>query len=380
MLVISLIYALCFVAIKAGLQFAPPLLFAALRTFLGGLFLLAIIRVQGIPLAPPRSLWPWIGAIGLVATTFTYGAMFLSPGRTDAGIASILGNLQPLMVIVLATIFLSERLTRYSTTALILGVGGATLTAAPALVGPDGYGLPGAVLALAASAGAAAGSVIIKRMGRAEGRGRRGTVVTVSAWQLIVGSVPLFLLSALLERHAHLAWNGELVSLILLMALLGTSLPTAVWYSLIQHNDVGRLSIFLFLVPVFGTAIAFLAFGDVVSVPTVVGMVLTASAVIAIASERQGPETKPTLPHSPRQISEVPRARKARRSPAAPPEQSRRLPHADGLCVCLGTLSSVAGGADRSSRDGAPVPAPKVGAAPGPAAQMGSASSWVLRT
>jgi len=293
MLTISLIYALCFVAIKSGLQFAPPLLFAALRTSLGGLFLLVILRAQGISVRPSRSLWPWIGALALVATTFTYGAMFLSPGRTGAGIASILGNLQPLMVIVLATVFLSERLTRYTTAALILGMGGATLSAAPALVGPDGYGLPGAVLALAASAGAAAGSVMIKRMGRPKSMGRRGAVVTVSAWQLIVGSLPLFVLSALVERHTQVVWNGELVGLILLLAVLGTSLPTAIWYSLIQHHDVGRLSIFLFLVPVFGTAIAFLAFAEPLSLPAISGMILTISAVIAIAIERPRAMTKP---------------------------------------------------------------------------------------
>lgn len=105
-----------------------------------------------------------------MATTFIYGAMFLSPGLTGAGI--ILGNLQPLLVIVLATVFLSERLTRYTTAARALGVAGASLSAPPALFGPDGYGLPGAVLALAASAGAAVGSVIIKRMGRPRGVGR----------------------------------------------------------------------------------------------------------------------------------------------------------------------------------------------------------------
>jgi probable blue pigment (indigoidine) exporter len=216
--------------------------------------------------------------------------MFLSPGRTGAGIASILGNLQPLMVIILATVSLSERLTRYTRAALILGLGGATLSAAPALFGPDAYGLPGAVLALAASGGAAAGSIIIKRMGRP------ASVLTVSAWQLIVGSAPLLILSAVLERSASVVWNGELISLILVLALLGTSLPTAIWYSLIQHHDVGRLSIFLFLVPVFGTAIAFLAFGEQLSVPAVAGILLTVSGVVAIAAERPRPGALPAAP------------------------------------------------------------------------------------
>lgn len=78
------------------------------------------------------------------------------------------------------------------------------------------------MLALAASGGAAAGSIIIKRMGRP------ASVLTVSAWQLIVGSAPLLILSAVLERSASVVWNGELISLILVLALLGTgTLPAA---------------------------------------------------------------------------------------------------------------------------------------------------------
>lgn len=273
-------YALCFVAIKAGLSFAPALLFAGLRALLGGIALLILLPVLHIPILPNRSLWLWIVAVGLASTTFTYGAMFLSPGRTGAGIASVLGNLQPLIVIVMATVFLGERMTRRTGAALVLGLLGVILIASPALVGPGAYGLLGAVLALAASGGAAAGSVIVKRMGHPS------AILIVSGWQLVLGSLPLLALSPFLEPGRMVVWTGEFVGLLLFLGLIGTAFPTAAWFRLVQHGDVGRLSLFLFLVPVFGLLIAAAVFRERVQLVSVAGIVVTVTSIIPLLSGR----------------------------------------------------------------------------------------------
>jgi drug/metabolite transporter (DMT)-like permease len=219
-LAFSAIYALCFTLIKASLRFAPPLLFAGLRILIGGVVLLALLAILRRPLLPGRGAWPWIAALA-ATTTLTFAAMFLSPGRTSAGIASVLGNLQPLLVIVLAAAFLGEPLSRRMVCALALGLGGVTLIAAPALVGPAGYGVPGAALALMASAGAAGGSVIMKRMAQP------GTVLLVTAWQLVLGSLPLLLGAGLIERSYTLIWDPTFVAILLFLGVLGTALPTA---------------------------------------------------------------------------------------------------------------------------------------------------------
>ncbi len=43
---LTLVYAVCFVAIKEGLAFAPPLLFAGLRAIIAGAALLALAAAQ----------------------------------------------------------------------------------------------------------------------------------------------------------------------------------------------------------------------------------------------------------------------------------------------------------------------------------------------
>jgi len=279
-LAFSAIYALCFTAIKAGLRFAPPLLFAGLRILIGGAAILAILAVSRRPLLPDRAIWPWIAALA-ATTAVTYAAMFLSPGRTSAGIASVLGNLQPLLVIVLAAAFLGEQVSRREIYALALALGGVTLIAAPALVGPAGYGVPGAALALMASAGAAGGSLIMKRMAQP------GIVLLVTAWQLLLGSLPLLLAAALVERGHAVNWDPAFVALLVFLGVGGTALPTAGWFWLLQGHDVGRLSLFLFLVPLFGLAIATVAFAEPVRASEGAGTLLTLAGIVLMAGDRQ---------------------------------------------------------------------------------------------
>lgn len=288
-LAFTVIFAVCFTAIKTGLAFAPPLLFGGLRALIGGATLLLVLVALRAPLLPARRYWPLVLAVAATSTTIGFGAMFLSPGRTGAGIASVLGNTQPLFALVLAAFFLGERVTRGRLVALLLGLGGVTLIAYPALAGADAYGISGAVLALAASAGASTGSVLVKRAGLEPGAHGREAVplLAMAAWQLIIGSLPLLGASAIFEPNAGVTWNIEFIGLLLFLALLGTSFTTALWYWLLQRMDVGRLTMFLFLVPVVGLGISALVLGERVGPFEIVGAALIVAGIAAVVREGQ---------------------------------------------------------------------------------------------
>jgi len=166
MLVVIAPMAACYPAIKAGLEFAPPLRFAGMRTLLGGLVLPLVLLILRKPLWPQPRLARWILPLGVLATTLTFGAMFASPAYTGAGIGSVLGNTQ------------------------LLG------------------------------------------------------------------------LSAVFEPRGTIAWTGGFVGLLLFLALAGTALSTWLWFWLLQRTEAGRLSLYLFLVPVVGLLIAMGGFGE----------------------------------------------------------------------------------------------------------------------
>lgn len=256
MLVVIAPMAACYPAIKLGLDSSPPLRFGALRTLVGGLALLIVLVIRQKPLWPEARLSRWILPLGLLATTLTFGAMFASPAYTGAGIASVLGNTQPLIIIVLAALLLSEKIDLSKALALLMGLAGVILLALPAWRGQSGHSFLGAMLALGSSASAAVASVTVKRL-------RPGKdLMALTGWQLVVGSVVLLALSAVFEPQGTIAWTGDFVGLLLFLALAGTALSTWLWFWLLQRTEAGRLSLYLFLVPVFGLLIAMGGFGE----------------------------------------------------------------------------------------------------------------------
>ncbi len=273
MLLVIAPIAACYPAIKTGLEFAPPLQFAGVRTLLGGLVLLLVLVIRRKPLWPEARVARWILPLGVLATTLTFGAMFASPAYTGVGIASVLGNTQPLIIMVLAALLLGERLRPFKILALGLGLAGVTLLALPALSEQTGHPLLGAMLALGSSASAAVASVTVKKL-------RPGNdLMSLTAWQLIAGSLVLLGLSVVYEPHGTIMWTGGFVGLLLFLALAGTALSTWLWFWLLQRAEAGRLSLFLFLIPVSGLLIAISGFGERLNLLQAGGVTLILTAV-----------------------------------------------------------------------------------------------------
>ncbi len=274
MLLLIPLYAICFVAIRIGLQDAPPLRFAALRLLVAGLSLLFVAGISHQPLCIGRRFWPGLLALALTAGAFGYGAMFLSPGQTGAGIASVLGNTQPLILVALGAWLLGERVTRQKLLTLVLGLAGVSVLSLAALSALRLAGLVGALFAFASAVSFAVATVLMKRLGTA------APLLAITAWQFILGAAPLFALSSLLEGATPIRWTSAFVGIVLLLGVGGTAITTTSWYWLAQRDDVGRLSLYLFLVPVVGVILSMAMLGERVSLFTGFGVLLTLCAVV----------------------------------------------------------------------------------------------------
>jgi len=93
-ILLTLVFSVCYVMIKASLVYAPPLRFGGLRTLIAGIALLGLAFIRHEPLLPSIARWKGSLVLSFVGTTLVFGAMFLSPGLAGAGIASVLGNSQ----------------------------------------------------------------------------------------------------------------------------------------------------------------------------------------------------------------------------------------------------------------------------------------------
>lgn len=270
---VAALYATCYSSIKAALPLAPPLRFAALRAAVAGVTVLVIIVAMRQPLLPPRRLWAGVVALGIAGTSVAFAAMFLSLERSGAGLASVLGNTTPLLVIVLAALVLKEPVTPSKGIALALGFTGTALIALRGSAGTGWSGLAGAAIPLIAATANATENVLVKKLDVGE------AVLRVTAWQLLIGSVPLFAFSVWLEADARMVWTPSFLGLLGLVAVLGTAAATSLWYHLVQSEEIGRLSLFLFLIPILGLALASVLFRERLTASDAIGITLTLAGI-----------------------------------------------------------------------------------------------------
>jgi len=287
LVLITLIAASCFVAIRAVAGHAPPLRFAALRLLVGGGLLIPFLRALGQPFLPPRRYLPALALLALAATALGYGAMFVSPGLAGAGLASVFGNAQPLLVLAAGPWLLGEALTRRNAFALAIGLTGLALVVLPTFSSPDAsrFGA-GAALALISSAGLALGTIVVRRLEPG------APVLTLTAWQLVLGSLPLWAASSILEGTSATVWSPAFVAVLTFLAIGGTTFVTAAWYRLLARHDAGRLSLFFFLVPAFGLIFARIFLGEAIAASQAAGATLV--VVSATAAAWPNPPATPT--------------------------------------------------------------------------------------
>jgi len=255
MLLVVATSAACYPLIKAGLAYAPSLRFAGLRTLLAGLGLLGALALRGRRLWPRGGLGWWVVPLGLTATTLTFGTMFLSPVYLGTGLATVLGNLQPLLIVLLAAPVLGEPVTPRKAAVLAVAVAGLALIGLSQEQRGEVHAFHGALLALGTSTGAAVASVLVKKL-------RPGADLPVlTAWQLVVGSLPLLAWSQAVEPAA-IRWTPVFWGLLLGLSVAGTALTALVWFWLLQRTEAGGLALQLILVPVLGMGFAVLLYGE----------------------------------------------------------------------------------------------------------------------
>jgi O-acetylserine/cysteine efflux transporter len=262
-LVVILIWSLCFVVIKASQAEAPPLLYGALRALLGGFPLLAVAASTG-RLLPPRPSWGWIVILGVTNTTLGFAGMFLSVGAVGAAFAGVLANSQALLVAPFAALLFGETLTWGRVLGLTLGTSGVVLIFS-AVRGGSG-GTEGAVLGLMTAGGLAAGNLVIKHMGPWV------DALTATAWQYVLGGLPLLGMSLIVEDPSQVAWTPAFIGGLLFLGLVGSAAASWVWYLLVRDGELIALNGLTLLTPALAVILAVLIYRERISTSGMLGI------------------------------------------------------------------------------------------------------------
>ena len=268
-LMITVIWGLNFVVIKWSVSDAPPLMVAALRFAVAAIPAVFLVKR---PAVPARILWGYGLAVGVVQFGLLYLAIALG---LNAGLASLLMQIQAFFTALLAAAFLRERIQPWQGTGIALAFAGMAVIG---LLSGGQVSLLGLGLTLLAALGWAVSNLLVRASGGAN-------VFSLVVWSSLIAPIPLALLSGMVsgwDTVAHTLLHGgwELWAAVLYMGLANTVLGFGVWSLLIQRHGAARVAPLSLLVPVFGLLSSAVLYHEVFPPGKVAGAALIAVGLL----------------------------------------------------------------------------------------------------
>ncbi|PVG84876.1 EamA family transporter [Nocardioides gansuensis] len=248
------LWSSAFVGIRHLGENVPPGALSLSRLLVMVIALLALMRGR-LPRLPNPRQWPLVIAGGAMWFGVYNLALNESERRIDAGTAALIVQIGPIMVALLATFFLGERLTRWLLVGMAVGFSGVVIIGRASSQGDNGD-LVGVLLSVVAALTFAVGVLTQKRL--------LPTIqpLDLTFWYAVVGAV------------VCLPWAGQTVSVlgdasadtlwwILYLGVFPSAIAFTTWAYALSHSDAGKFAQSTFLVPFITSLMAWLLLDEV---------------------------------------------------------------------------------------------------------------------
>lgn len=253
---------------KMGLSYISPLLLVGFRfTIAGVLMALWVLKKQH-----PTGWRDWgkMALIGLFQTAGVMGCIFLSLRTITAGESSILTFTNPLLVIMIGTLFLGARYRMAQWLGVLIGFAGVFIT-----LGFHLNASIGTLFGLGSALSWAFATTLVKKWGS------RFNVWVLTAYQMLSGGLLLLVMGVTLETP-KLIITPSSVLIVLWLAIMASIVQFATWFYLLSIGDPGKTSAFLFLAPFFGVLSGWILLGELVQWYVYIGGLLIFSGIFLV--------------------------------------------------------------------------------------------------
>lgn len=275
------IWASGFVVARYAAPHADPFTFLSVRFAITAVIFVALVPLAGAPW--PRRKETWAAALisGVLIHGLYLGGMFWAMWHDlPAGIAALIGGLQPIVTATLVGPFLGERIRPAHWLGLSIGLASVGLVVAPTLGQIDGIPLPSVIVALGAMLALTLGTIWQKRAVGPLDLRVSGAIQFMGA---LLVTAPMALLTESLRLDNTPALWGTLLWSVVVISLGGIS----VLMVLIRRGAVSVVSVLLYLVPATSAVMAFVVLGETMTPIQIAGMALSVLGVfIALRASR----------------------------------------------------------------------------------------------
>jgi drug/metabolite transporter (DMT)-like permease len=280
LLLLSVVWGYNWVIMKQASAYAGPFQFSALRVVFGTLALFALLALRRESMR--LDAWRWVLLLGVLQTAgFTALSQWaLVAGAT--GKTAVLAYTMPFWLLLLAWLFLHERVRGWQWMAVALAATGLMLIVAPWRAQAT---LASSALAVLSGLSWAAASVVAKKLRKRS----RMALLPLTALQMLFGAIGLVALD-LAVPAPPLHFTAWLVVAVAYIAVVGTGLAWLLWMYVLDNLPAGVAGLGSLAIPAVGVIAAWLQLGERPPANELAGMLVIAAALglLAAAGIAQG--------------------------------------------------------------------------------------------
>ncbi|MFL2802913.1 MAG: DMT family transporter [Paracoccaceae bacterium] len=273
-LIFVFMWSSAFTSAKILVSSSPPLLILGLRFLLTGAIGLSINSIFFKKINLNRNEWKFVLLFGICQNTLYLGLNFLAMNEIDAYLAVIVASLLPIFVAIISFFIKKDKIHFLIIIGIIVGFFGCWIILAPKIT--LNLNLYGLLLCLIAVIALSIATFIIK-----DGFSTKEQILPFVSIQMIVGGIPLILLSFIFEDWIINFSNIFIISFIYTCFFPGL-IATIIWFNLVKNIGVMMASSFHFLTPPTGVVIAYIVLNEEINNNDILGIIFITIALIII--------------------------------------------------------------------------------------------------
>ncbi|WP_261304307.1 DMT family transporter [Paenibacillus andongensis] len=266
-------------------DWSEQLLFAGYRFILAAILILLFMAIIGKKAGYQRGTLLKIGKIGLFQTFLQYLFFYYGLSASTGIQGSIIAGTTSFFQILLAHyMYKNDRLNLKKMIGLVLGFGGAILVNMTKGDLTLQMGI-GEICLLIAMFFGALGNVLSKN------EAKELDVLYMTGWQMLLGGLALFAVGATFAGSIVLDFTWTTMLMLLYLAFL-SSVGFVLWNNVMKYNKVGSISMYLFLIPVFGVILSALMLKEELHLIVFAALGLVVSGIVIVNRPKRGAAVK----------------------------------------------------------------------------------------
>ena len=275
----AILWASASSATKLALQSAQPFVIAVSRFLIAGVTMLFIAHIILKERIPRKEEWNQIAVYALLNVSIYLGLYVIAMQNVSAGLGSLSTGTNPVMISIIAAIWLGQPLKQATIISLFLCTTGIIVAAYPLL--KNSYATPAGLLILFISMlSYSTGAVYFSKK-----KWHGLHMMVINGWQTLFGGI--FLAPFLL---AYYKADKNIYDLKSVGGVLWLAFPVSIgavqlWLYLLRDNPV-KASFWLFLCPIFGFIMAAIILKEPISMFTFVGVALVISGLYIVQKKK----------------------------------------------------------------------------------------------